>query len=298
MWEWYASTAYTRLEPNAAVILIQTRWHVDDLAGRLLRQDGDAWHVICLPAIAEENDSLGREPGEALWPHRFPAHVLRQKQLEIGEYYWAALYQQRPIPRGGSLFKTERIEIVAAAPADIRRVRYWDRAATSGGGDYTVGVLMGEHDGVYYVLDVRRGQFSPAEAEQVIRQTALLDGAEVPVRMEQEPGASGADMIMHYSRLLAGFNFRGERVTGDKVIRAEPFAAQVEAGNVKLVRGTWNVDFLAELSNFPHGAHDDQVDAATGAFRALTAERDGLLRGARRAAGRLRAELVITAKRC
>jgi len=271
IWEWYASTAYTRLEPGGAVLLIQTRWHIDDLAGRLLQQSAEEWEIICLPALAEEGDPLGRKPGEALWPQRFPKRVLEEKRRQIGEYYWAALYQQRPIPRGGGLFKTDWIEVVNAAPAEARRVRYWDRAASTGKGDYTVGVLMAERNGVFYIIDVRRGQYSPAEAERIIRLTAEIDGVEVPVRMEQEPGASGADMIMHYTRLLAGFDFRGERVSGDKVIRAEPFAAQVEAGNVKIVRGRWNSDFLNELEIFPHGEHDDQVDSASGAFRALTA---------------------------
>jgi len=270
MWDWYTSTAFTRLEPGAGLVLVMTRWNVDDLGGRVVEfaEDAEPWTVINIPAIAEENDVLGRAAGAALWPERYPLSALADIRSTLGSYYWSALYQQSPVIREGALFQPQWFEIVGAAPAVARLVRYWDRAA-SVDGDWTAGVLMAEAGGAYYVADVVRFRGTPGQNEQRIRQTAELDGQHVWQYMEQEPGSSGKDTIATYMRLLAGYSFRGDRVTGSKESRAEPFAAQAEASNVKLVRATWNRDYLAELEQFPHGKHDDQVDGSSGAFAKL-----------------------------
>src|SRR5581483_6115202 len=127
--------------------------------------------------------------------------------------------------------------------------------------DWTAGVLMGRSDeGVYYVLDVRRDRLSPQGVQALVKRTAQADGYGVPVRMEQKPGSAGATVISHYLRQLSGWDFGGERSTGDKVTRARPLAAQAEGGNVRLLRGPWNKDFLDEAEVFPFGGHDDQVD--------------------------------------
>jgi len=273
VWDWYTDDLYTRLEPDGQIILIMTRWHEDDLAARILAQDGDRWTVVRLPAEAEEDDPLGRRPGEPLNPDRFDRTALEQIRTVLGNSYYA-LYQQRPQPQEGGLFQRQWFELVEAAPAQASRVRYWDRAATASGGDYTVGVRMARvQDGIFYIEDVVRGQWSPAERDRVMHQVALLDGPEVAIWVEQEPGSSGVDAIAHTVRMLVGFAVRGDRVTGDKVVRAEPLAAQVQAGNVKLVRGRWNAVFLDELAAFPFGTHDDQVDAASGAFSKLGRDR-------------------------
>ena len=270
VWEWYHDDAYTRLEPGGTVTLIQTRWHHDDLAGRLLAQQPGEWTVISLSAIAEEGDPLGRQVGEALWPERFPIESLEQSKAVLGSYSFAALYQQRPTPREGGMFKRQWFEIVSARPQADKRARFWDLGGTIEG-DPTAGVLMA-HNGVYYVEDVQWLQGTPAQARALVIQTARLDGRTVPVYLEQEPGQSGLDQVQSYAKHpdLQGYAVRGIRSTGSKQLRADPVAAQCEVGNVKLVSGPWNEAFLEEVTQFPQGAHDDQVDGLSGAFEQLT----------------------------
>ncbi len=175
---------------------------------------------------------------------------------------------------GGSLFHREWFKIVDAAPADLRnRVRYWDLAGTEArpgaDPDWTAGPLIGRtSEGLYYILDMQRVQLTPRGVEQLILQTARLDGYETTVMIEQEPGSAGVAVIRHYAHILDGFPFAFERPTGSKATRAMPFAAQAEAGNVFLVRGQWNADFLDEAQAFP-GTHDDQIDAASGGVAKL-----------------------------
>ncbi len=277
-WDWFVSSAYTRLEPGGAVVLVQTRWNEDDLAGRLLAQasaGGERWELLRLPALAEKGDILGRAEGEALWPERYNVEALESIQRTMSAHWFGALYQQRPAPVEGGLFQPAWFPIVDTLPPMTGKVRYWDVAASDGKGDWTAGVLMGvDHAKCYHVLDVQRVQASPADVEQLIRRTAESDGKEVRIRMEQEPGSAGLTVLSHYTRnVLPGYAFAGDRVTGPKALRCEPFAAQAQLHNVKLRRAAWNAAFLAELGTFPHGAHDDQVDAAAGAFSALTEKR-------------------------
>jgi hypothetical protein len=192
--EWYADDLYTRLQPGAPVILIQTRWHGDDLAGWILAgPDAPSWRVVSLPAEAEEGDPLGRAPGEPLCPERFDAAELAARRRVLGPSYYA-LYQQRPVPRGGGMVKRAWFSEVVPAPLNNNvYVRYWDKAGTAGGGAYTAGVLMAkDRNGAFYVVDVVRGQWAAAEREAVIRQTAVADRARfghVRVYVEQEPGS-------------------------------------------------------------------------------------------------------------
>jgi predicted phage terminase large subunit-like protein len=181
------------------------------------------------------------------------------------------------LDQGGGLFRRAWFPVVETAPAELRLVRAWDLAGTakdpnrSHDPDWTAGVLMGKDAaGRYYLLDVRRTRATPGGVEQMVTQAAFTDDRAVEIWMEQEPGSAGAAVIEHYQRrVLPGFNFHGERSTGDKVTRAKPLAAQAEAGNVKLVRGPWMKDFLDEAEIFPHGAHDDQIDAASLALAKL-----------------------------
>ena len=170
----------------------------------------------------------------------------------------------------GTLFKRHWFGRADTMPTLIHRVRAWDLAATpkdekeAGDPDWTVGVLMGKaEDGTHYVLDVRRMRGTPQQVQALVKGTADEDGREVAIVMEQEPGSSGVAVIDYYLRLLGGYNFRGERSTGDKVTRAQPLAAQAEGGKVKVLRGPWNKDFLDEIEVFPFGKHDDQVDATS-----------------------------------
>lgn len=277
-WQWYTDDVYTRLHPGASIVLVQTRWHHDDIAGRILARtledDRHPWEVLCLPAIAEPGDPLGRAEGEALWPERFDLAELEDKRRVEGSYGFNALYQQRPTPRDGGMFKRQWFEIVDAAPVDAKRVRFWDLAASQTKGEHDKaagGRLSRNGTGHIYIEDMKRIQGTPGQVEALVKQTAELDGREVPIYIEQEPGSSGVIVIDYYvTKVLPGYNVHGIRSTGPKDLRAGPLAAQAEVGNVRIVRGPWNEALLDELCEFPQGAHDDQVDTASGGFLQLT----------------------------
>jgi predicted phage terminase large subunit-like protein len=182
------------------------------------------------------------------------------------------------IVESGGFFEKQWFEIVTQIPVhECVWLRYWDLAASDpkpgSSPDWTVGGLVGLRDGVWYVADVQRIQANPGEVEALIRQTAIMDGPNVPIRMEQEPGSSGVNTIYHYRmRVLVGYDFDGIPSTGSKVERARPVAAAAHARNIKLYQGPWIRDFLDELHAFPQkGVHDDQVDMLSGAVRVLSA---------------------------
>jgi len=291
VWDWYRTTFRTRIWEGGAIVLIMTRWHEDDLAGRLLQEQAEKWTVVRLPALAEtqeerdsnnrylglaegEPDPLGREPGEALCPGRFSVQALEELRRDVGSVAWSAEYQGVPRLPEGNRFKRTWFPIVDVPPARCERVRYWDKAGTEGGGAYTAGVLMAKApDGIFYVEDVVRGQWSAANRELVIQQVTELDrikyGNTVHVWLEQEPGSGGKESAEQTVRRLAGVPVRAETVSGDKDVRLEPFRAQCEAGNVRLVRGPWNGAYIEELCAVPTGKYRDQADATAGAFNKL-----------------------------
>jgi predicted phage terminase large subunit-like protein len=175
---------------------------------------------------------------------------------------------------GGNIFNREWLQIVGEAPANAKRVRYWDLAATKPAPnkepDYTVGLKLAEYGGVFYVEDIRRTRDTPKQVSNLIRQTAELDGVHVRICMEQEPGSSGIAVTDSYAReVLMGFTYHAIRSTGPKEERAAPVSSACEAGNVKICRGTWNSAFLDEVEAFPLGSHDDQVDCLSGAYTQL-----------------------------
>ncbi len=277
---WWDEALSTRLNDarSGAYVIIMQRVHEGDLAGHVLGEG--EWDHVCLPARFEPDhpQRLAGDPrkrtGELLWPGRFGEQEIRELGVRLGSYGTAAQLQQRPAPRSGGMFRPHWFEIVRCAPADANRVRYWDLAATSAQGrndpDWTAGAKVALKDGTYFIEDLRRLRGTPKEVEDTVRQTAQLDGKEIPIWMEQEPGSSGKSVIDHFARnVLVGFAFRGDRVTGSKVGRADPFSAAAEAGNVKLLEAPWNRAFLDELQAFPNGSHDDQVDAASGALDKL-----------------------------
>jgi predicted phage terminase large subunit-like protein len=187
-----------------------------------------------------------------------------------------------PVPRQpeGNRFKRSWFELVdpGAVPHKARRVRYWDRASLAGEGDFTAGVLMARGDDrTVFIEDVVRGQWSVGERDGIMRQTADRDGRRygrtVHTWVEQEPGSGGKESALSAIKLLAGYIIKADKVTGSKVVRAEPFAAAAEGGTVKLVRGSWNAAFLDEVTAFPNGQNDDQLDAAAGGFAKLALPR-------------------------
>ena len=253
-----------------------TRWHEDDLAGRLLLIEAERWRVLSLPAAAGADDPLGRAPGEPLWPEWESGAELADKRRALGERDWSALYQQNPRPAEGALFRVRRIPILDAAPAGGRAARGWDLAATAAVGtedpDWTVGLKLGRlRDGTFVVLDVVRLRGAPDEVHSAIINTAGIDGREVLIGLPQDPGQAGKGQVQYLARRLAGFRVEASPETGDKATRATPVASQVNVGNIGLVRAPWNQALLDELAAFPSGRHDDQVDALARAFGLLVA---------------------------
>lgn len=217
-----------------------------------------------------------------------PCRVFVPARLEDNPYLDQAAYRESlmeldPVTREqllagnwmvrpeGTLFKRHWFEIVDVLPAALERVvRYWDKAGTEGGGDYSAGVLMGRHQRTFYVMDVVRGQWSAYQRRQVMRQTTQMDAGKYynySVWQEQEGGSGGKESAENTIADLAGYDVHAEPVRGSKVVRANPLASQAEAGNVKILRGAWNHEYLEELCAFPNeGVHDDMVDASSGAF--------------------------------
>jgi len=304
--DWYKSSAYTRLEKEySAIILFFTHWHPDDLVGRMMKQMvedpmTDQWEIVDLPALSraecyasslEEQrqkmrdgmflpieDPIGRKhDGAALWPSRFGKEWLEAKEANIGKYDFAALYQQMPYLREGGMFKREWFTIVDRGPGKkaVARVMAWDKAATSGGGARSSGVLMSQgEDGFYYVEHVAKGQWSSYVREQKMLELGKQfyeQYGPFTIRHPQDPGSAGKESAMATNKNLAEGKLRGhaEPVSGDKVVRAGPFSTIAEAGKVRLVRAGWNDDYLDELAAFPQGTFKDQVDASSDAFNAI-----------------------------
>jgi predicted phage terminase large subunit-like protein len=182
-------------------------------------------------------------------------------------------------PEGG-LFKRAWLKLTDVLPKKMPLCRYWDKAATEGGGDWTAGALVGIYDGRVYILNMVRIQERPAGVEATIKQTAQLDGPEVMIRMEQEPGSAGVDVIDHYARqVLIGYNFKGVKSTGSKVSRAAALSTAAEQGNLLIFNGTFAGSLMDEMALFPtDGAYDDQVDAISGGYNALALRTSGAIR--------------------
>lgn len=278
-WNWMTDDFFSRMDEAAGLLFILTRWHVDDPIGRLRQEFGDRIEMLKYPALAEpdallmEDDPRGHGSGEALFPeHKSREFLLEQKSIRT-DASWQSLYQQNPYVRGGGMFPVDRFQVIdrRPMPSEIEATaRYWDKAGTAGGGAYTAGVLMDRlKDGRFVISDVVRGQWSAMDREARIKQTANIDGKNVKIFIEQEPGSGGKESAESTVRNLAGFNVLLDRVTGDKETRADPYAAQVQGGNVMIVRGEWNRAFMDEHESFPNGTYKDQVDAAAGAFNKL-----------------------------
>ena len=272
VWGWWNDVVLPRLNPATNVVVMFHRWQDEDLAGRLIQQGG--WEQMRFPAIADggEHDPTGRELGEPLSP-RYPADYLEEIQRKQGSSFWA-LYQGTPRAPEGDYFKRGWFgSPVGAIPVGCTFVRYWDLAGgTSDKADYTAGVLMAKDaQGYFYVVDVMHGRWAASERNSTIIQTAYADRhahGSVQTYIEQAPGLS-KEPTEDLVRQLAGFSVYADKVNKDKVSRAEPYQAQAQAGNVRLLDAAWNGVYLDELCAFPTGTHDDLVDASSGAFNKL-----------------------------
>ncbi len=279
---WWDEVMTTRLNnpKTGSKVIIMQRTHEDDLAGHVLEEDHGYEH-LCLPLEFEPKRKCfvnvtgfqdpRSEEGELLWPERVDDTVVTQFREVLGEYAYAGQMQQRPAPRAGGMFKTDRLVIVDEIPCAISvQCRSWDKAATPDGGAQTAGIHIAQlEDQRWIILDSVCGQWDTDKREAKMRRTAELDGVEVSVILEQEPGSGGKDSAQASIRNLSGFIAEATRPTGDKVVRADPFSVQVNNGNVLILRGEWNKPYINELEKFPVGKFKDQVDASSQGFNFL-----------------------------
>jgi predicted phage terminase large subunit-like protein len=306
VYDWYMDDVTPRIQKGGSLIIIHTRWNAGDLIGRILKSEekGD-WRFVRLPAVAETQDErdrvherlglptgapdpLGRAPGEALCPDRFTKDNLESKRLALGVGF-ETLYQQDEVPRGGSFFQRDWFGDVGAAPEGTEWTRYWDLASSrNDAACFTSGVLMGKHGAKesarYFVGDVIRGRWMPAERNEVMLQTAKGDAQRKGFKRTwfEEPvfdkGGAAARAIV---AKLAGYACVPDKVSGagSKELRAEPLAGAAKAGLVKLVDGgAWKAAFLTEMEGFPRGQYKDQVDSSSGAFNKLSRESGYIIR--------------------
>jgi predicted phage terminase large subunit-like protein len=281
---WMEHTLLTRKVDKAVtpVVLIMQRLHQDDPTGHLLAKQKVNVRHICLPGEIRSYEDEVRPPelkkhysDGLLDPNRMPWPVLKDMKHDLGQYAYAAQIGQRPTPPGGGMFRVENFHVIDRLPPEGllgNCVRYWDKACTEAGGAYTVGVKMYEQKDQkkWIVADVVRGQWATDERERIIRRTAEADGRAVTIHLEQEPGSGGKDSLHASITNLAGFAAYGDRPTGDKAFRADPYSVQVNEGNILLLHGDWNTAFKEEHEFFPYGTYKDQVDAAAAAYTILT----------------------------
>lgn len=278
VWDWYRNDLFTRLEPNGAVILIMTRWHEDDLAGRILASDdGGNWRVLSLPAVAEEGDLLGREPGEPLWPERYDREALSEIELIEG-LDWYALYQQRPTAETGEIFRREwwvECYVDRMPERYVAAGVYFDTAyGEKETNDYTAAVLgMRGVDGHIYLMPLLRERMEFPKLVDRVRTVRRRWGLRVCV----EKRASGQSLIQ--ALRIEGIPVIELNPGGrDKIARAHSVTEYFEAGMVHLVRCSLLAALEEELVSFPNAKHDDLVDAAVYALRDLARGKSGEMR--------------------
>jgi predicted phage terminase large subunit-like protein len=271
-WDWYRDDFSARLKPGAKRILMNTRWHEEDVAGRVLEQierQEIKGRVISIPATAEENDPLGRVPGDYLWddPSGYNyAAFLRARQRETSPMMWAALYQQRPAPEDGDYFKADWLKPCDTLPAreTLRIYGASDYAVTADGGDFTVHLVVGvDPDGRMYVLDLWRKQTA---SDQWIEGFCNLVTQWKPMGWAEEKGQISAGVgpaLDKRQRERQAHCYRQQFPTrGDKAIRAQSIRGRMALAGLYVPRNVaWYSAFRSELLSFPAGKHDDQVDA-------------------------------------
>lgn len=274
LWDEYRNTLLTRLQPNAAIILIMTRWHEDDIAGRAIKNEGDQWTIVNLPAEAEEEDILGRPPGETLWPEfGFDRAWAADRKQKVGTMVWNALYQQRPSPQEGALVKRSWWKHYIVVPGHFDDIILsWDmtfkdeKTAASGNPDYVVGQAWGRVGADKYLLDQLRDKMDfPTTLKSVRVFKAKWKQATAIVI---EDTANGPAIISSLKHEIPGII--PWPAQGSKTERLSAVSPQIEAGNVFIpdpIIAGWVSDYIEEFAVFPNGNNDDQVDATTQALR-------------------------------
>jgi len=275
IWNWYVATSRTRLEPRSVQIVMMTRWHEDDLIGRIKAYEPKGWVFLNLPALAEENDMLGRKEGEALWPEKFTVKKL-QEDRELNRYWFRALYQGRPQALSGGIFKQANFiyykelsnayeyynrdgKKVIVSKNSCKIYQTVDLAiSTKDIADYTViATFAVTPESDIFILDVTRGRFETTDHVQLCLSTFF----------KYRPVAVGVEAVQYQKALVnelkkKGLPVRAIKPDKDKVTRAMPLAAHYSSGKIfHPANAPWLADFEDELMAFPAGAHDDQVDA-------------------------------------
>lgn len=278
---WFAETVPSRLNSldDDAIIVIMQRVHQDDVSS--VAVDLGYEHLMIPMHYDPErrcSTSIGwSDPrsvkGELMWPERFSEDAVDQLAKTLGPYAAASQLEQTPIPREGGLISTDHIHRIDHLPDNIELVycRGWDLAASEGRGAYTVGALVGfcEERGDWFITNVFRDRLGPFEVREKMLELAESDGEDIRIVFPQDPGQAGKSQARDISGRLSGLKVKIEIPTGDKASRAEPFAAQVEAGNVYVLNRAWTDDLIEELKFFPNSKYKDQVDAVASAFNHL-----------------------------
>ncbi len=272
VWDWFTSTAYTRLSPGGGILLTMTRWHRDDLAGRLLQrmaeEDGEKWEVISFPGIATA-DEEHRKEGEALHPERWNLEYLTRTKATLGSYQWAALYQQTPVADGGNIFRSEWLKFYYPHELPVKFDQWaqsWDMAFKEGDdSDYVVGQVWARSKANVYLIDQVRGRMSfTGTAQAIIDLSRKWPATRLKLVEDKANGPAVMDALKD---IVPGF--RAVEPYGNKVARAHAVTPLWEAGNVFVPHPSsapWVAAFVDELVGFPAAAHDDQVDAMTQAL--------------------------------
>ena len=288
-WLWWTETMSSRLNnaSRGGKIVVMQRVHESDVSGHILREQASEYEHLMIPMRFDEKrvcvTVLGKldpreKDGELAWPARFNEAATAKLEKAMGPYAVAGQLQQTPAPRGNNMIPVDKIQILDVMPKEaITWVRCWDLAATEAksGSEpaYTAGVLIGkwgsDENTRFIIGDVKRERLTPYSVRKLIKETATNDGSGVRIRIAQDPGQAGKSQIGDLVAMLAGFTVKGEVESGSKETRAEPFAAQVEGGNVYMLRAAWNTAFTAELGMFPTGRFKDQTDATANGFNEL-----------------------------
>lgn len=288
VWTRFQNTVESRRnDPSTPIIVIMQRLHVEDLAGKLSRGDsGEHYDVISIPALhggQRDEDELikdilypkgsFRDGNEfALWPAKHSKEKLLSME-KANTYVFAGQYRQRPAPLSGGFFKPDLMPILEVAPLGIRRhTRGWDFAASEMKGDWTAGVLVAmQTNGRPIILDVKRDQAGPDKVVALLKTTANNDKASrTEQSIPQDPGQAGVAQVSSLGKHLAGCKFHSSTESGDKSTRAAEIASQINVGNVDLLAGSWNKEFIEELKLYPNGSYDDQVDGLSRAYNRMT----------------------------
>ena len=269
--DWYSSVARTRLEKGAGIVIIGTRWNLEDLIGYVTTGAGseeppaEEWEVVNLPALAEENDPLGRQPGEPLWPEKYDVAALQAMQRQMPPRWWRALMQGQPVAATGNFFRMDLLQH-AEAPEGLKVYQGWDLAISEKtSADYSCGATIGvDSEQNVHLLDIVRGRWSFNETMSRMAEAA---GVWKPVSIAIESNGYQAAAFQEASRRYM-LPFHEVKASRDKQVRAQLLADRIEAGKVLAdKRRAWWREFETEALAFPTGAHDDQVDATCHALQ-------------------------------